>query len=402
MRSVKLPPGAMFPAPPRLELTAAPHLRAPDSTARIMWTVVATLVPLVAASVLFFGLGALLVVLAATAGALATERAFGPGGPTRAGSLRDGSAVITGILLGLTLPPGFPLWMALLGGAFAIGIGKLVFGGLGQNVFNPALVGRAVLQAAFPTAITTWARPGQGWTTVYPSNLVLPLQSPQGLDLVTAATPLGLMKFEHQGTAVLPLFLGTTGGSLGETSALLVLLGGAFLAWKGYLDWRIPAGVLLTVAAFAGVLHALDPRYPGPLFMLFSGGLMLGAVYMATDMVTSPVTHRGAWIFAVGIGLLVVLIRVWGGLPEGVMYAVLLMNALVPAINRLTRPRVFGAPAPAQRTAPWRRLPRPTSPRPGWCSPSPPRAASPACSWRCCSRGPTRASRPTRRSAPGW
>jgi electron transport complex protein RnfD len=163
--------------------------------------------------------------------------------------------------------------------------------------------------------------------------------------MVTSATPLGLMKFEHEATSVWQLATGATGGSLGETAGLLILLCGGYLAFKRYLNWRIPAGILLTVGAFAGVLFAIDPaRFPSPLFMLFSGGLMLGAVYMATDMVTSPVTDTGAWIFAAGIGMLVVLIRVWGGLPEGVMYAILLMNALVPFINRVTQPRVFGAP----------------------------------------------------------
>ena len=321
---------------PRLELTAAPHLKAPDSTARIMWTVVATLVPVLAAATWYFGPSALLVTGAATLGAVATERAFG-----RGGSLADGSAAITGLLLGLTLPPGMPMWMAALGGAFGIGFGKIVFGGLGQNVFNPALLGRAFLQAAFPAAITTWPAAAERWWQLRGDNFALPLMSPDS-DLVTAATPLGRMKFEAAATDTWSLALGSTGGSIGETAGLLILVCGAYLAVKRYLDWRIPASILLTVAVFSGALHALDPRYPAPLFMLFSGGLMLGAVYMATDMVTSPVTHAGAWIFGIGIGVLVVLIRVWGGLPEGVMYAILLMNALVPFIDRATRPRVFG------------------------------------------------------------
>ncbi|HET9440705.1 MAG TPA: RnfABCDGE type electron transport complex subunit D, partial [Longimicrobiales bacterium] len=274
-----------------------------------------------------------------TLSALMTERAFGP----EQTSIRDGSAVITGLLLGLTLPASFPLWMAFMGGSIAIGIGKLVFGGLGQNVFNPALIGRAFLQAAFPTAITTWPQVAQGWSTVYASNFAVPLFRPQTADLVTAATPLGLMKFEQTSTNAAQLFMGNVGGSLGETSALLILLGGGYLAWKRYLDWRIPVSIFVTVAVFAAILHALDAqKFPDAGFMLFSGGLMLGAIYMATDLVTSPITHKGAWIFGVGVGLLVVLIRVWGGLPEGVMYAILLMNAVVPAINRLTQPRVFG------------------------------------------------------------
>jgi electron transport complex protein RnfD len=323
---------------PRLALTASPHVHAPDSTMRIMWTVVLSLLPIVAASVVFFGISALLIIAAAVAGALVTERLTAPHD-----TLRDGSAVITGLLLGLVLPAGMPLWMAFIGGAVAIGFGKIIFGGLGQNVFNPALVGRAFLQAAFPAAITTWPAAGGGLFALRGDNFALPLMSASATDAVTAATPLGLMKFERTGTELMSLLVGNTGGSLGETSALLILLCGGYLAWKRYLDWRIPVSIFATVAALSGVLWLIDAaRYPDPLFMLFSGGLMLGAVYMATDMVTSPVTRAGAWIFGAGIGALVVLIRTWGGLPEGVMYAILLMNALVPFINRLTRPRVFG------------------------------------------------------------
>ncbi len=323
---------------PRWQVSAAPHLRAPDSTARIMWSVVASLVPVVAAATWFFGPSAPLVVAAAVAGALLPERLLG-----RGGTLRDGSAAITGILLALTLPPGIPLWMAFAGGAFAILFGKLVFGGLGQNVFNPALLGRAFLQAAFPVAMTTWPRPGGDWWALRGDTFALPFLTPHAPDTVTGATPLGLMKFEHQGTPAWDLFLGNVGGSLGETSALVLLLCAGWLALRNYLDWRIPVAVCAGTAGFAGALHLLDPaRFPGPAFMLFSGGLVLGATYMATDMVTSPVTHAGAWVFGLGIGVLVVVIRLWSGLNEGVMYAILLMNALVPAINRATQPRVFG------------------------------------------------------------
>jgi electron transport complex protein RnfD len=153
------------------------------------------------------------------------------------------------------------------------------------------------------------------------------------------------MKFEHQGTPLLDLTLGATSGSLGETSALLILVCGGYLALRNYLNWRIPASIFATVAALAGLLHSIDAgRYPGAFFMLFSGGLVLGAMYMATDLVTSPVTNRGAWVFGAGVGLLVVVIRLWGGLAEGVMYAILIMNALVPFLNRWTEPRVFGTP----------------------------------------------------------
>ncbi|MEJ2185703.1 MAG: RnfABCDGE type electron transport complex subunit D [Gemmatimonadota bacterium] len=325
---------------PRLELSAAPHLKAPDSTPRIMWSVVGSLVPVIGAAVYFFGASALLVIAAATLGAVLTERVFG-----RQGSLGDGSALITGLLLGLTLPPGFPLWMAFIGGVFGIGFGKLIFGGIGQNVFNPALLGRAFLQASFPAAITTWPKVARGFAALRGDNLALPLMSPNA-DTVTGATPLGLMKFQHEATNVWHLMVGSVSGSLGETSAILILAGGAYLVWKNYMNWRIPASIFLTVLVFSEILFAVNPaRFPNPLFMLFSGGLMLGAVYMATDMVTSPVTNKGAWIFGFGIGFLVVLIRVWGGLPEGVMYAILLMNALVPFINQATQPKVFGTVA---------------------------------------------------------
>lgn len=322
----------------RLELTAPPHLKAPDTTRRIMWSVVGSLAPIVAAATYFFGPSALLVIGSATVGAILTERAFGKGG-----SLGDGSAVITGLLLGLILPAGIPLWMAFLGGAFGIGFGKLLFGGLGQNVFNPALIGRAFLQAAFPRAITTWPAPAEQWAALRGDNFAFPLLSPNAPDVLTEATPLGLWKFEATPTELGSLMFGDTGGSLGETAGLLILVCGGYLALRNYLNWRVPLSIFVTVAAFSGVLHLVDAgRYPGPLFMLFSGGLILGAMYMATDLVTSPVTNSGAWIFGIGIGLLTVLIRTWGGLPEGVMYAILLMNALVPFINRATQPRVFG------------------------------------------------------------
>ena len=322
----------------RLLISASPHLHARDTTPRIMWNVVGSLVPVVLAATWFFGVSALLVIAASCLGAMATERAFG-----KSGTLWDGSAAITGLLLALTLPAGIPLWMAFLGAAFGIGFGKIVFGGLGQNVFNPALLGRAFLQAAFPVAITTWPTPGGNWWTLRGDNFALPLMQARVTDATTAATPLGLMKFEGTGTSAWDLFLGTTGGSLGETSALVILLGGAYLAVRGYLNWRIPASIFATVAVLATALHQLDPqRYPGPLFMLFSGGLVLGAVYMATDPVTSPITNLGRWVFGIGVGALVVIIRLWGGLPEGVMYAILLMSTLVPFINRATKPRVFG------------------------------------------------------------
>ena len=325
-------------APPRadrpLVITAAPHLKGRASVPMIMWNVVGALVPLVVASTWFFGVGALLVVLASVAGAVTTEHFLGgrsPQGasPGRRRTLADGSAAITGILLGLTLPAGMPLWMPFLGSAFAIGIGKILFGGLGYNIFNPALLGRAFLQAAFPVAITTWPRVGGDFWTLRGDLFAIPFTSGNAPDAITAATPLGLFKFERQLTDAGSLFFGNVGGSLGETSALLILLCGGYLALRRFLDWRIPVSILGTVAGLQALLHLAAPTtYATPGFMLFSGGLMLGAVFMATDMVTAPVTKGGRWLFGATIGLTVVVIRVWGGLPEGVMYAILLANAL--------------------------------------------------------------------------
>ena len=326
---------------PRLIVSASPHLKAPASTPTIMWTVVGSLMPIVAAAFYFFGISALLVVVAALVGSLAAEAALGS--PR---TLPDGSAVITGILLGLTLPAGLPLWMAFTGGAVSIALGKRIFGGLGYNIFNPALIGRAFLMAAFPLPMTTWpALPASVWQLAG-DNFATPLMAADSAAMVTAATPLGLAKFEGVHTAVTPLFLGSTGGSLGETSAIVILTCGAYLAWRGFLNWRTPASILATVAVLSTVVRVVDQNAPSPFFMLFSGGLVLGAVYMATDMVTSPTTNAGRWIFGAGIGALVVVIRLWGGLPEGVMYAILLMNALVPYINRVTKPRVFGTRLP--------------------------------------------------------
>lgn len=323
---------------PRLLVAASPHLSAPMSTARIMWTVSASLLPAVGAAAYFFGISALCVIAGAVLGACVAERAFG-----KRGTLRDGSAVLTGLLLALALPPGFPMWMAFVGGAFGIAMGKMVFGGLGQNVFNPALLGRAFLQAAFPVAITTWAKPALGFFTLAGDTFALPFVAPEVSDAITGATPLGRMKFEQQGTGLLGLVVGNTGGSLGETCDVLLLLGGVYLASLRILAWRIPVAVFAAVAIFSGCLYFAAPdRFPNPAFMLFSGGLTLGAVYMATDPVTSPITQKGQWIFGAGIGVLVVLIRIWGGLPEGVMYSILILNALVPFIERATQPRVFG------------------------------------------------------------
>ncbi len=335
---------------PHLLVQSAPFLRRGLTTPRLMVEVTIGVAPVVVAAIVFFGVSAVLVLAAATLGAVLTEYAFPPE-PPRGRSLRDGSAVLTGVLLGLTLPPGIALWMAFVGGAVAIGLGKLVFGGLGQNLFNPALVGRAFLQAAFPTAMTTWTAQSLAgdWLSPRPGNLALPLMKAP-VDTLTTATPLGLMKFEHVPTPLAQLMLGNTAGSLGETCGALILVCGLVMAWRRLFDWRIPLAMVLSAAAFSAILWMLAPqKYPSPLFTVFSGGLLFGAVYMATDPVTSPVTPAGAWVFGAGAGLLVVLIRLWGGLPEGVMYAILLMNAATPLIERATQPRGFGRPGVLKR-----------------------------------------------------
>ena len=323
---------------PRLVVQSAPFLRQGVTTPGLMRDVLLALAPVLAMAVWYFGLSALLVTAAATLGAVGTEALFA--GTRR---LADGSALLTGLILGLTLPPALPLWMAFLGGAVGIGLGKLIWGGLGHNLFNPALIGRAFLQAAFPISLTTWSRPAELFT-LRPGNFAWPLmQPPPQPDAMTAATPLNVMKFDGQMTPLGDLLRGQIAGSLGETSALVILLAGVFLIARRAFDWRIPTSILATVAVFSGVLYAVDPgRFPSPLFMLLSGGLMFGAVFMATDPVTSPLAPRGAWIFGAGVGVLVVLIRVWGGMPEGVMYAILLMNGATPLIERATQQRAFG------------------------------------------------------------
>ena len=265
-------------------------------------------------------------------------------------------AAVTGLLLALTLPPGFPLWMAAVASVFAIAVGKLFFGGLGFNIMNPALVGRAFAQASFTVPITTWtpAMVHVRFDEFIPSTLTFPFAQPPDIkpwidainvDGWTGATPLALMKFDHVSTSVAKLLLGTTAGSIGETSALLILVCGLFLAFRGMMNWRIVASTLGSAFLLSAAFHLANPEvHPGPLFTLFSGGLMLGAVFMATDMVTAPVTPLGIWVYGTLIGVLTVIIRLFGGLNEGMMYAILLANAAAPLINMMTQPRIYGAP----------------------------------------------------------
>ncbi|MBF8270877.1 MAG: Ion-translocating oxidoreductase complex subunit D [Gammaproteobacteria bacterium] len=328
---------------PQLVLSSAPFQKRPVDTPLVMRHVLYSLIPVMLAAIYFFGISALLIILVCVFGCVLTEWICSSG-PLRNSSLLDGSAVLTAVLLALTLPPGIALWMAFAGGVISILLGKILFGGLGQNIFNPSLTGRAFLQACFPVPLTTWA-PNMGFDdffTLRGDLFTFPFTTPH-FDAISAATPLARMKFDREATDLLDLLLGTTSGSLGETSAILILLGGAYLAYRQFLNWRVPVGIFLAAFVTASLLHGWDAgRHPDGVFHLFSGGLMLGAVYMATDPVTSPVTPIGSWVYAICIGVLVVAIRQFGGLTEGVMYAILFMNAWTPMIDRVTQPRTYG------------------------------------------------------------
>ena len=349
--------------PHSIEIRTSPHLKRVRTVDQIMRNVVFALLPICAFAVYQFGLSALLLLLVTTSVAMATEWLFARLSG-RGNSLRDWSVVITGLLLGLTLPPGFPLWMAAVAAFVGVGLGKSLFGGLGFNVMNPALVGRAFVQAAFPVAITTWTpafAPGR-FTELIPSTLTPLLMQPRSveawiaglrIDAFTGATPLAVQKFQHLETNTADLFTGLVAGSAGETSALLILVCGLYLAFRDMLDWRIPAGVLGGAALTALPFWLQDPAvFPSPWFVWFSGGLMLGAWFMASDMVASPVTPWGTLWYGLFIGVVTVVIRLFGGLTEGVMYAILLANAASPLIASVTQPRVYGAGGKRPETRP--------------------------------------------------
>jgi electron transport complex protein RnfD len=326
-----------------LEIQTSPHITQGASVDEIMRNVVYALLPASAFAVYAFGWAGLLTLVAATGSCVLTEAVLCRWSG-RASTVGDWSVAITGLLYGLTLPPGLPLWMTIAGGVIAVALGKALFGGLGHNPFNPALVGRAVLQAAFPVAMTTWhaSLSPDRFTSVPSSVLAWPFAQPV-YDGLSGATPLSAWKFDHQLAETSDLVLGLTSGSTGETSSVLILAGGIYLIVRNMMNWRIPVVILATVFVFSGLLYVLNPAaYPPPWFMLFSGGLMLGAMFMATDMVGSPMTHRGVILHGVLIGLLTVVIRIWGGMPEGVMYAILLANAFVPHIDQWIQPRVYG------------------------------------------------------------
>jgi len=307
-----------------------------------MLDVIIALAPAMLASFYFFGWNAVRLVVVCVIASMATEavcrKMMG-----RDMTLPDFSAALTGILLAFNLPPSLPSWMAVVGCVFAIGIAKQVFGGLGYNPFNPALIGRVALLISFPVAMTKWHN------AMAPARWV-------GLSLatdgVTTATPLGAAKAALamgktlpacDGSTMMHYMLGNMGGCIGEVSAVALLFGGIYLLYRKCISWHTPVSYIGTVAIFAFVLKALHPETNLPVaFHLLTGGLLLGAIFMATDMVTTPVTRKGMIVFGVGCGLLTMIIRRWGGYPEGVSFAILLMNSVTPLINRATKPRVFG------------------------------------------------------------
>ena len=318
----------------KLTVASSPHVRCNETIPKIMWNVVAALVPAAAFGVYYFGVNALVIIIVAIVSAVIFEFLWEKAMHKRI-TITDGSAVITGLLLAMTCPPSLPWWMSIVGSFLAIVVCKQAMGGLGYNIFNPAHVGRAGLMVSWPVAMTTWTQVNG---TV--------------IDGVAGATPLNV--FKHGGSDALfqlfgtndwssiyqSLFFGFRNGSLGETSTVLLILGGLWLIYKGYVNWQVPVVMIATVGILTGAVYGSANV---ALFQMMAGGLIIGAFFMATDMVTAPITVKGQVIFALGCGLITVLIRVLGGYPEGVCYSILLMNTLTPLIDRLVKPTVFGA-----------------------------------------------------------
>jgi len=305
-----------------LIISVSPHSNVKTDTPFLMRQVIIALLPATAAGIFFFRMHALFLIANCVISAVLTEiivlkiR-------KKPVVINDFSAIVTGLLLALILPPTTAWYAAWLGSIFSIFIGKHLFGGLGANIFNPALLGRAFLMAAYPKMLTTFIEPFS-------------------VDAISGATPLALKKFSHVITPSLKLFLGNVSGSLGETSAICLIIGGLYLLIRKIADWRIPLSLLLTVMLISAITYIFRPDMGSVFFHLFSGGIMLGAFFMATDPVTTPVTKTGRYVFGAGCAVLIIIIRYFGGLPEGVMYSILFMNACVPMINRYTRPKRYG------------------------------------------------------------
>lgn len=314
-----------------LKVSPSPHVHGGDSVSRNMLRVIVALLPAYAVALYSFGIGALVVSLTAMFSCVLFEYLIQRFLLKGKFTINNYSALLTGLLLSFNLPSNLPWWIVVIGSAVAIGIGKMCFGGLGNNPFNPALVGRVFLLFSFPVQMTTWPRP-LGWASSY-------------LDAETMATPLSLLKAGNleQMPDALNMFLLDTPGSLGEVSALALLIGGIYLLITKVITWHIPVSILLTVTAFASILYGVDATtYPLPHIHLLSGGMMLGAIFMATDYVTSPMTHKGMLIYGFFIGVITMVIRVWGVYPEGMSFAILIMNAFTPIINKYVKPKRFG------------------------------------------------------------
>jgi Na+-translocating ferredoxin:NAD+ oxidoreductase subunit D len=307
-----------------LTISASPHLHARESTARIMWLVTAALLPAGIAGAYIFGPAALKTICVAVLSAVATEWAIQAALKKKV-SLNDGSAVLTGLLLSYNLPAHCPFWVPAVGSFVAIAIGKQIFGGLGQNIFNPALVGRVFLMASWPRYMTTFTKP-----LLY--------------DAVTQATPLALLKENKLSEPIsyLNLFLGNRGGCIGEVCIAALVIGGIFLLVRKIITWHIPVSYIVTTGIFCWVFGSKTPFTGDWIFHILTGGLFLGAIFMATDYVTSPLTAKGQLIFGIGCGLLTAIIKLFGGYPEGVSYAILIMNAAAPLIDRYTKKRIYG------------------------------------------------------------
>ena len=305
-------------------VSGTPHVRSKESIQSIMRDVIIALVPATAAGIYYFGINALILVIAAIVSAVAFE-AICQKVMKKPVTVSDLSAVVTGLLLAMNLPAAAPVWVAIVGSAFAIIFGKQLFGGLGQNFINPALAGRAFLLASYPTEMTTWS---------VPNGLEV-------ADAATYATPLAQLKAGHLDASLGELVLGQCGGTIGETCAIALIIGGVYLLYKHVISWKIPVIYIATVAILFGVIGRHGVRMP--LQEIMAGGVMLGGIFMATDYASSPVTPKGQIIFAVGAGLITYLIRTFGGYPEGVSYSILIMNCCVPLIERFTEPTIFGA-----------------------------------------------------------
>jgi len=318
-------------------VSPSPHIHTGDSTQKIMYRVVYAMIPALLWSVFVFGLDALRVTLIAVAACIGFEYLIQKYLLKIKPTVTDGSALVTGILLAFNVPTNLPGWIIIVGAIASVGIGKLSFGGLGNNIFNPALVGRVFLLISFPVQMTSW-----------------PVNNRSGVDAITSATPLGIIKEGIlNGTPIseiskslpttMDLFLGQISGSLGEISAVLLLIGGIYMLFTKVITWHIPVSIIGTAALFSGIFWMVNPEmYINPLYQVLSGGLMLGAIFMATDMVSSPMTPKGQIIYGVGIGVLTILIRLFGAYPEGISFAILIMNALVPLLNRYIKPKRFG------------------------------------------------------------